>query len=644
MATTEAARRRSGGPDTEAPGPSSSEPSKPEALRDGRGMIHPLHDPEGRDSGAIASLQDVTQELETEQEHRRLLQVLEETSDCVMLVTGGVGILQANAAARRTFGADIVGRSADDIMTAETRRRVWAEAIPAVNDGRAWRGEVELLAADGRRLTMSALLQPHRNPSGHVTYLSATLRDITEQESVEVELARQARRDPLTGLPNRLAIMELLADAQRPSNPAATRLAVLFIDLDNLKVVNDGLGHGAGDELLTAVARRLESCLRSHDVLGRFGDDEFVVICPDLADSGSALAVAERILATAHQMVQLPTTQAQLSASVGIAVDFDGRTCPEDLIRDADTAMYEAKRRGKNRASVFDAALRARVTERLRLENDLRAALGTGQLEVWFQPVIDTDTFEVRGAEGLVRWIHPSRGVIGPDDFVPLAEETGLIIPLGYEVLATALELGGRLERQHPKLHGLNIGVNVSGRQFADPCFADRVLELIRASAVPVDKVVLELTESVLLDRLDDVDRSLHRLRDAGLQLALDDFGCGYSSLNYLRRYPVSVLKLDTSYTQRLTTDADSRIIAEAITTMADRLGLMVVAEGIETREHLDVVHELGITRAQGYLLGRPVPAEQLRPTTGAGADLLARSQRMGDDTVPVRSGRRGHS
>jgi predicted signal transduction protein with EAL and GGDEF domain len=367
-----------------------------------------------------------------------------------------------------------------------------------------------------------------------------------------------------------------------------------------------------------AVARRLESGLRPHDVLGRFGGDEFVVICPDLAGASSAMAVAERILATAQQTVQLPTAQVQLSASIGVAVDVDGTTCPEDLLRDADTAMYEAKRRGKNRAEVFDSALRDRVTQRLRLENDLRAAIGTTQLEVWFQPIVDTSTFEVRGAEGLVRWMHPTRGITGPDDFVSLAEETGLIIPLGYEVLAIALEQAGQLEAQFPDFDGLNVGVNVSGRQFADPAFAERILELIAASAVPVEKVVLELTESVLLDRLDYVDRSLRRLRDAGLQLALDDFGSGYSSLNYLRRYPVSVLKLDTTYTQRLTSEADTRIIAEAITMMADRLGLMVVAEGVETKEHLEVIRELGITRAQGYLLGRPAPAERLRPTARA--------------------------
>ncbi|MDQ6696737.1 MAG: EAL domain-containing protein [Actinomycetota bacterium] len=552
----------------------------------------------------------------------RLSQIFEETSDCVLLVTTEIEVLQANASARRAFGEQLVGRSASTIMTAETRRRIWAEGIPALEAGRSWRAEVEVLAADGRTLPVSALLQSHRQDSGDVAYRSLTFRDISGRRSVEIELARQARRDPLTGLPNRLAIMELLVDAQRTSNVAGSRLAVLFIDLDNLKVVNDGLGHGAGDELLVAVARRLESSLRPHDVLGRFGGDEFVVICPDLTDDDAAVAIADRILATAHQMVQLPTTQVQLSASIGIAVDIDGRTHPEDLIRDADTAMYEAKRRGKNRASVFDAALRARVTQRLRLENDLRAALGTGQLAVWFQPVIDTSTFEVRGAEGLVRWFHPAHGRIDPDDFVPLAEETGLIIPLGYEVLATSLALAARLESDFPEFNGLNVGVNVSGRQFADPSFADTVLELVGASGVPVEKVVLELTESVLLDHLDHVDQSLHRLRDAGLQLALDDFGCGYSSLNYLRRYPVNVLKLDTSYTQRLTTEADTRIIAEAITTMADRLGLMVVAEGIETIEHLAVVRELGIARAQGYLLGRPAPGDQLRPTTASEQEI----------------------
>ncbi len=583
-------------------------------VRHGFGMIQLLHDPDGKVSGAIGSFRDITEELHAEHEHQRLLQILEETSDCVVLLARGGGVFQANAAARRTFGEHIVGQSTAALIAPETEERIRAEALPEIIAGRPWRGEVELITADGRNTPMSILLHAHGEPTGPAGYISVTLRDITEQKSVEVELARQARRDPLTGLPNRLAIMERLADGQQAARRSGATLAVLFIDVDNLKVVNDGLGHSAGDELLRAMAHRLESGLRPDDVLGRFGGDEFIVICPNLTDGRAALAVARRILEVAGQTVQLPGTQVQLSASIGVAVDADGQEGPEDLIRDADTAMYEAKRRGKNRATVFDSVLREQVTNRLSLENDLRAALGTGELAVWFQPVVDTHTYEVQGAEGLVRWDHPRLGLIGPDDFVPLAEETGLIVPLGYEVLTTSLELGRRLANRFPAFRDLEIGINVSGRQFADPTCAERILELIGASGVPIENVMLELTESVLLDHLDDVDRSLHRLRDAGVQLALDDFGSGYSSLSYLRRYPVSVLKLDTSYTQRLTTEADTRIIAEAITTMARRLGLTVVAEGIETVEQLEVVCDLGIARAQGLLLGGPAPGQQLRP------------------------------
>jgi EAL domain-containing protein (putative c-di-GMP-specific phosphodiesterase class I) len=298
-----------------------------------------------------------------------------------------------------------------------------------------------------------------------------------------------------------------------------------------------------------------------------------------------------------------------------VAIDHDGFADGDALIRDADAAMYEAKRRGRNRAAAFDGDLRRRVTSRLQLEGELREALGTGQFDVWFQPVVDATTLAVQGAEALVRWRHPERGLIMPDDFIPLAEETGLVVPLGYEVLDRALTAASELSERFPELAGIDVGVNLSGRQFGDPECADRLLELIARSPIPVERVMLELTESVLLDHLDEVDTSLHRLSDAGAVLALDDFGCGYCSLSYLRRYPVQVLKLDTSYTQQLGVDEETTVIAEAIATMARRLGLRMVAEGVETAEQLARVRALRIPSAQGLLLGAPVPVEEFRPT-----------------------------
>jgi diguanylate cyclase (GGDEF)-like protein len=379
---------------------------------------------------------------------------------------------------------------------------------------------------------------------------------------------------------------------------------VFFIDVDNLKIVNDGLGHSAGDRLLVAVAEELRQ-VAGDDCVARFGGDEFVVASRSVAPDRIADRADEFLAAV--ERAEVEGVSNHVSASIGVAMALGANADPERLIRDADAAMYAAKRGGRSRAALFDAALRRQVTRRFELEADLREAIAADALAVHFQPIVDLASGAVTGVEALCRW-----GSVSPGEFIPIAEESGLIVPLGASVLARALADGAQLQRALAHLHRVRVGVNVSARELDLPDFADRALAIIEAGPVPVDQVVLELTESVLIDPREEVDATLHRLKDAGITLALDDFGIGYSSLAYLRRYPLDVLKLDISYTQAMVTDPETRVIVESVVTMANRLDLQVVAEGIETAEQLAAAREVGASRAQGYLVGRPAPVDAL--------------------------------
>jgi diguanylate cyclase (GGDEF)-like protein len=409
-------------------------------------------------------------------------------------------------------------------------------------------------------------------------------------------------------------LMELLERQRRHGHPD-DHLAVFFIDLDNLKIVNDGLGHSAGDRLLVAVGDELARSAGGETV-ARFGGDEFVVVCEGVGPDG-ALDRAHRFL-DAVQRAEVAGVSNHVTASIGVATSRRSDAEPEGLIRDADAAMYAAKRAGRARCALFDEALRDRVSRRFRLEGQLRTSLERHELDIVFQPIVSLHDGAVNGVEALCRWNQ-----VSPAEFIPIAEESGLILPLGAQVMARSLARASVARASLPHLADLRIGINVSARELDQPDYARHALSIIEASGVPAEAVVLELTESVLIDPRDEVDATLQTLRDAGLELALDDFGSGYSSLSYLRRYPIDVLKLDISYTQAMVHDPETRVIVEALVSMANRLGLRVVAEGVETEEHLRLVQELDVTWAQGYLVGRPAPMEDLLASGLPAVDLV---------------------
>ncbi len=424
------------------------------------------------------------------------------------------------------------------------------------------------------------------------------------------ELVHQAFHDALTSLPNRALFrdrtQQALARAYNRRKPHAGRVAVLFADLDDFKAVNDSLGHGAGDELLREVATRLTTTLRTEDSIARLGGDEFAILLEDVPNAQAAEATAHRLLAALTAPIRLPTTGRDVvaRASIGVALSTGPDDTAENLLRDADAAMYAAKNGGRNRHRVFEADMHERALERFALEGELRAAIEGGQLTLDYQPVIELATRRIVAVEALVRWRHPERGIIPPNDFIPTAEETGLIVPLGRWVLDHACRCAEALQ-SHAATKNLVMSVNLSPRQFHDPHLVDDVARAIHSAGIDPTTLVLEITESMLTTDIDSTAETLARLKALGVRLAVDDFGTGYSTLSYLRRFPIDILKLD----RELIDAASGRdaMLMKAIVGLGHSLELSTVAEGIERPEQERELRELGCELGQGFLFARPM-------------------------------------
>jgi diguanylate cyclase (GGDEF)-like protein len=422
------------------------------------------------------------------------------------------------------------------------------------------------------------------------------------------DAVHQATHDSLTGLPNRSLVLDRLDQALARSQRTGRRVTVLFTDLDRFKVINDSFGHTAGDGVLLRVSQRLQGAVRPHDTVGRLAGDEFVIVCEGLTDR-DALDVAERVAAAVSKPIMLGGRESVITASIGIAHAEPG-TRAEDMLRDSDVAMYGAKERGRCRIELFDAEMRRRLIDRLELERCLRSALTSGELRLEYQPIVSFGDWRVSAAEALVRWEHPERGLVLPTEFVPVAEESGLILPLGRWVLVEACRqlaawrAAGRTE--------LRVTVNLSARQFSDPDLTAVVAEALARAGLPGDALWLEITESVLMEEVEAAADTLLALKRLGVHLSVDDFGTGYSSLSYLKQFPVDVLKIDRSFIDGLGTDPEDGAIVLAIVSLARALRLEVVAEGVEHLHQLEALQRLGCNAVQGFLLARPVPADRL--------------------------------
>ena len=472
-----------------------------------------------------------------------------------------------------------------------------------------------------------SLVRDQYSKSVHLIF---QIQDITDRKLAEQQLHHDAFHDALTGLPNRALFMDHLKLAiARSRRNAQTKFAVLYLDLDRFKVINDSLGHSIGDQLLVGIADRLKKNLRPGDTVARLGGDEFTVLIEDIADETESIQVAERVQNELSVPFTLSGREVFTTVSMGIAPSATGYERAEDILRDADTAMYRAKSLGKARYEIFDKAMHARAINLLQMETDMRRALERGEFILHYQPIVSLDDFRLRGFEALVRWQHPERGFISPMDFIPVAEETGMIVPLGEWVMREACSQMHRWQKCFPLDHPLFVTVNLSSKQFTQATLISTFASILQETGVKPQSVKLEITESVVMENVDTATDMLRQLRSLGVQLAIDDFGTGYSSLSYLHRFPIDTLKIDRSFVTRMSENNENTEIVRTIVVLAQNLGMDVVAEGVETNEQLVILQKLGCENGQGYFFSKPVNSD--------GAEKII-AETYGALTSPARS------
>jgi len=469
-----------------------------------------------------------------------------------------------------------------------------------------------------------------RQPNGTATRIAGSQTDITERAAIQEQLQHAAVHDALTGLPNRLLFIELLGQVLDRSRRQPDHLfGVLFLDVDRFKVVNDSLGHLVGDELLFGISRRLEGCMRQGDAIARLGGDEFTILLNDLTEVAQASSIAERILQALRDPFTLKGREVFVSASIGIALSASGYRKPEDIMRDADTAMYRAKALGKARYELFDASMHARAVERLRLEHDLRNAIKRGEFMLHYQPIVALKSGRWTGFEALLRWQRPGRHM-SPAEFIPIIEEMGLIDLVGAWVIKEACSQIAQWRDRFPKLPALGVTVNVSARQLSRVDFVKTVRDAVWAANLRAGDLRIEITETTLMENPEGAEVVLRELCGLGVRVYLDDFGTGFSSLSHLHRFPVDTLKIDQSFIASLSKGSSQPAIVESIVALARTLGTHVIAEGVETEAQMTELMRLGCSEAQGFFFARPLPPltaetflEQIERSHAAGTSRI---------------------
>jgi diguanylate cyclase (GGDEF)-like protein/PAS domain S-box-containing protein len=573
-----------------------------------------LDDPDVR--GIVGNLHDIT---ELREAHERFRSAFENAPIGMAMSDLDGRILRVNPAFAEIVGRlplDLVGISVHDLTHPDDRdsgRDEMGRLTETASPG--YQMEKRYIHGDGHEVWVSVSVSCVRDEQERPLYLIGQVEDVTERRALRERLAYAAIHDPLTGLPNRELFLDRLEVALRRATRSRHHVAVIFLDLDRFKLINDSLGHDVGDSVLRAVADRLGGVMRSSDTLARFGGDEFTVLCDDVDSEDDAVEVAQRLTLAMRQPLTLPSGEVFVSLSVGIALAVAGEL-GTGVMRNADIAMYRAKERGPARIEIYRVHDEHNVVSRLRTSNELHRALERDELELHYQPFVDLHTETLVGMEALVRWKHPTRGLLPPQEFIALAEDSGLILPLGLWVLREACRQGAAWHALRTAAGQdnarLNISVNVSAVQLADPGFPDQVARAIEDSGIDPDRLWLEITESTLMRDADEAVVVLQALRDLGVHLEIDDFGTGYSSLSYLQRFPVECLKIDRSFVAELDKRSENAAIVRAIIGLGRSLGLPIIAEGVERRTQVDKLQAYGCHLAQGYLFGRPLPAGSL--------------------------------
>ena len=588
----------------------------------------PKRDLFGQHLGYTGCVTDISEEQHQRQLSERLTGLLSVSPDAILIIDRHGSPTFTNEAARTLFGVhdavDLVREPAMRELLQTMRDQIPREVLATPRSG-DWNGEVVYRSPDGLTRTLSVTVYVQRAADGAIEFWASQIRDVTTGKHLQAELAHQATHDALTGLPNRTLLLRTLAEALDRARHRHQQIAVLFLDLDRLKDVNDNAGHDVGDLLLATIASRLAAATRPADVIARIGGDEFVVMCEGGIDEQTALELADRVRQALTGRLMLNGVEVDLSVSIGVALSnprapLEGTAADEaiTLLRHADTAMYRAKRRGRSRCELFTEAMMNAARERKQLSVSLEKAMACDELRLAYQPIVSTHTGRMVGAEALLRWYHPEQGLLMPRDFVPLAEESGSIVPMGDWVIRQACKdarawLDAELVERNFSVH-----VNVSGRQMSEGAFVERVIATVRELDLLPQQLTLDFDEDTLYADQPTTMRALQTLRRFGVNIALDNFGTGVSSLTALRDYRADILKLDGSIASSLGGDGDNDPIVRSIIQLAHALDMEVVAEWVTAPDQLYRLKMLGCDMAQGYLLGEPCPAEDFAATARA--------------------------
>lgn len=590
--------------------------------------LEPVRDATGALTGFVGTAADHTDMVTRRTLSEQLVGLLDVSADAVLVFDRGGRLLFCNDGAKQLVGvsdadhdtiADTFLRAVRDQVPREVLNASATLASPAEN---RWVGEVGFRSPDGIVRTLSLTLQVVRDASGVVQHFSAIARDVTETKQLHDELTRQATHDARTGLPNRVLFLRRLAEALEKDRTLKSGCAVMFVDLDRLKIVNDTMGHDVGDVLISNIAKRIVNATRPSDTVARNGGDEFVVLCDGVTHEDIAHDIANRILQAVTGQMVLQGTEVFTSASIGIAMssqqllaEYSPADAAQILLNNADTAMYRAKQRGRGRAEVYSDAMRAEARDRVALGHALERALATGQMRLVYQPIVSAHTGRNAGVEAYLRWDHPQRGELTPATFIPVAEESGMIGPLGdFVVTKACADMRGWIETGLvDRSFGLHI--NVSSKQLTDPSFVDRTLTTLRDSGLEAGQLIVEVIERTVLDDNPSVGRSINALKRAGIRLAIDDFGSGFSSLSSLRNFPADLLKLDGSLVRDIGQQGHDDPIVRSIIQLAHSLDMTVVAEWVSTEEQAKRLRVLGCDHLQGNRIGEPVTADEFART-----------------------------